>query len=435
MKRKRAVKTSRARTVTDCIGSTPLFALRNLVGPADGELLVKWERSNPGGSIKDRPALHIVDAAERLGLLHPGSTIIESSSGNFGISLAMIGAARGYRVIVLVDSKTTAANLRVLNAFGAETIVVDEPDDTGSFHKTRIVMANQLAREIDGSFRPDQVFNLLNSQAHYRSTGPELLAECGDRLNVVVGTASSGGQLGGLSRYLHEYAPDVSVIGVDADGSAIFGGPSAPYLIPGVGLGWTPANLDLSLIDAAYKISAEDAFYACRVLARREGVLAGASSGAAIVTGLRYAIEAGKGSTVVCILSDGGDRYLDSVYDDDWLAAAGFELGELTVAQLRGRARKLTAAQDGGDLSPTVIPDIQQILDVPDSTAAINAMLCPEWTQRGEQTGRRMVAPPSTNAECRRARIADTLRTTQRSVPTGTAERRAEGAAGWHRES
>lgn len=370
-----------APNVTDCIGSTPLFALQNLVGPADGELLVKWERTNPSGSIKDRPALHIVDTAERLGLLRPGGTIIESSSGNFGISLAMIGAARGYRVVVLVDSKTTQANLRVLNAFGAETIVVDEPDDTGSFHKTRIVMANQLARDIDGSFRPDQVFNLLNSQAHYRSTGPELLAQCGHRLDVLVGTASSGGQLGGLSRYLHDHAPHVAVVGADADGSAIFGGPSAPYLIPGVGLGWTPANLDLSLIDAAYKISADDAFYACRVLARCEGVLAGASSGAAIVTALRYAIVFGQGSTVVCVLSDGGDRYLDSVYDDDWLAAEGFELGELTVGQLRDRALKLTAAQEGADLSPTVIPGIREILEVPDSTAEINARTCPEWTQ------------------------------------------------------
>jgi 2,3-diaminopropionate biosynthesis protein SbnA len=429
MKRKRAMKGARARTVTDCIGSTPLFALRNLVGPTDAELLVKWERANPGGSIKDRPAVHIVDAAERLGLLRPAGTIIESSSGNFGISLAMIGAARGYRVIVLVDSKTTAANLHVLNAFGAETIVVGEPDDTGSFHKTRIVLANRLAREIDGSFRPDQIFNLLNSQAHYRSTGPELLAECGRRLDVVVGTASSGGQLGGLSRYLREHAPHVSIVGVDADGSAIFGGPSAPYLIPGVGLGWTPANLDLGLIDAAYKISAEDAFYACRVLARREGVLAGASSGAAIVTALRCAIEAGRGSTVVCILSDGGDRYLDSVYDDDWLAASGLQFADLTVAHLRDRAMKLTPVQDGDALSPTVIPDIGEILAVPDSTVEINAMLCPEWAQPGEQTGRRTVAPPSTKAKRRRPHVAGTLGTAPRSVPARAAERGPEGTA------
>lgn len=373
--------------ITDCIGSTPLFALQNVVGPSDGKLLVKWERSNPGGSIKDRPALHIVDAAERLGLLRPGGTMIESSSGNFGISLAMIGAARGYRVIVLVDPKTTRANLNVLNAFGAETIVVDEPDDTGSFHKTRIVLANQLAHDIDGAFRPDQVFNLLNSHAHYRSTGPELLAECGQRLDVLVGTASTGGQLGGLSRYLRERAPHVSIIGVDAEGSAIFGGPSAPYLIPGLGLGWTPANLDLDLIDAAYKISGEDCFYACRVLARCEGVLAGASSGAAIITALRYAIEGGQGSTVVCVLSDGGDRYLDSVYDDDWLAAEGFELGDPVVAQLRERALKLTAAQEGGDLLPTVAPGIGETLEVPATTTEINAVLRREWTEQGPRSG------------------------------------------------
>lgn len=375
----------RGNTVIDCIGSTPVFGMQHLVRPDDGELLVKWERANPGGSIKDRPALHIVEAAERLGLLNPGGTIIESSSGNFGISLAMIGAARGYHVIVLVDSKTTAANMHVLNAFGAETIVVDEPDDTGSFHKTRILMANQLARETEGSFRPDQIFNLLNSQAHYRSTGPELLAACGRHLDVVVGTASSGGQLGGLSRYLRDHAPHVSVVGADAEGSAIFGEPSAPYLIAGIGLGWTPANLDVDLIDAAYKISAEDAFYACRVLARCEGVLAGASSGAAIVTALRYCIQAGHGSTVVCILSDGGDRYLDSVYDDGWLARQGINLGDLTVDGLRRRALELTPAQPGGALSPTVIPGIWEILEVPASTREINATMCHEWTEKGQR--------------------------------------------------
>lgn len=366
------------KTITDCVGSTPLFALQNVVGTADAQLLVKWERANPGGSIKDRPALHIVNSAERLGLLAPGGTIIESSSGNFGISLAMIGAARGYRVIVLVDSKTTLANLRVLEAFGAETIIVDEPDDTGSFHKTRIVLANQLARKIDGSFRPDQVFNLLNSQAHYLTTGPELLDECG-RLDVVVGTVSSGGQLGGLSRYLREYAPKVAVVGADAHGSAVFGGPSAPYLIPGVGLGWTPANLDVGLLDGAYKISAEDAFYACRVIARHEGVLAGASSGAAVITALRLSMDAGRGARVVCIFSDGGDRYLDSVYDDDWLAEQGVTFGEPTIAELRRRARALRPVRQEGRLRPTVIPRIRELLEVPDSTAQINAAMCRSW--------------------------------------------------------
>jgi 2,3-diaminopropionate biosynthesis protein SbnA len=381
------------KTITDCVGSTPLFALQNLVGTGDGEILVKWERFNPGGSIKDRPALHIVNAAERLGLLKPGGTIIESSSGNFGISLAMIGAARGYRVIVLVDSKTTLANLRVIEAFGAETIVVDEPDDTGSFHKTRIVMANQLARKIEGSFRPDQVFNLLNSQAHYRSTGPELLAQCGERLDALVGTVSSGGQLGGLSRYLREFAPHVSVVGADAQGSAVFGGPSAPYLIPGVGLGWTPANLDVGLLDAAYKISAEDAFYACRVVARREGVLAGASSGAALITALRRAIDAGSETRVVCLFSDGGDRYLDTIYDDAWLAEHGMSFGEPTIAELRRRALALEPVRQRGRLSPTVIPRIREILEVPDSTAQINDALCSRWRPGDEPATAPAVEP------------------------------------------
>jgi len=276
-------------TVLDCVGSTPLFALQRIVGESDAELVVKWERGNPGGSIKDRPALYIVNTAERLGLLKPGGTIIESSSGNFGISLAMIGAARGYRVIILVDPKTTGINRRVLEAFGAEIIVVTEQDDTGSYHKTRILLANRLAKEIDGAFRPDQCFNLLNSQAHYLQTARELLSDCGAQLDAVVGTVSTGGQLGGLSRYLRQYAPHVRVVGVDAQGSAVFGGKPAPYLIPGVGLGWTPNNLDVRLLDSAFQVPSADAFYACHVLARYEGVLAGASGGAAILAALRQA--------------------------------------------------------------------------------------------------------------------------------------------------
>ncbi|MCR4830670.1 MAG: pyridoxal-phosphate dependent enzyme, partial [Pseudobutyrivibrio sp.] len=158
------------KNILDSVGNTPLIRVNNFTEGDEAEILLKYERGNPGGSIKDRAAKYIIDQAEERGLLKPGGTIIESSSGNFGISLAMIGAARGYRVLILVDPKTTENNLSLLRAFGAEVIVVTEKDDCGSYHKTRISLANKLSTEIENSFRPDQCFNLLNSEAHYQST-------------------------------------------------------------------------------------------------------------------------------------------------------------------------------------------------------------------------------------------------------------------------
>lgn len=236
----------------ETIGNTPLIELRNTTASTEGRLLFKYERGNPGGSIKDRPALFIVTEAEKRGLLKPGGTIIESSSGNFGISLAMIGAAKGYRVIILVDPKTTATNLALLKCFGAEVIVVTEQDDSGSYHKTRISLANKLASEIPDAFRPDQCFNLLNSTAHYQGTAREIFADCPDNVAAIVAAVSTGGQLGGISRYTKTYRPDVKVIGVDAVGSSIFGGESHSYLIPGIGLAWTPCNVAVENIDSVY---------------------------------------------------------------------------------------------------------------------------------------------------------------------------------------
>ncbi|WP_433260369.1 PLP-dependent cysteine synthase family protein [Actinosynnema sp. CS-041913] len=328
--------------VLDTIGGTPMISLQNLTGASDASVVVKLERCNPGGSIKDRPAWHIVRKAEEDGLLRPGGTVIESSSGNFGISLAMIGAARGYRVIIIVDPKATATNLAMLHAFGADVIVVDEQDDTGSYHKTRIALANRLHREIPGSFRPDQCFNPLNAQAHYRDTAVELVDQTGPALAAVVATVSTGGQLGGISRYLREHAPEVHMAGVDAVGSTVFGGESHAYLIPGVGLGWTPANLDdLSRLDSVYKVSDEDAFLACRVLARAEGILVGGSTGAALCVALRLARQHGPDRSVALIAADSGERYLHTIYHDDWLSEHGLSL-DTSPGELRRRVDRLT---------------------------------------------------------------------------------------------
>ncbi|WP_245573906.1 PLP-dependent cysteine synthase family protein [Amycolatopsis nigrescens] len=328
--------------VVGTIGGSPLVGLRRLAGTHGAAVLAKLERCNPGGSVKDRPAWYIVRRAEQNGLLSPGGTIIESSSGNFGISLAMIGAARGYRVIVIVDPKTTAANLAMLRAFGAEVIVVDEQDDTGSYHKTRILLANRLHREIPGSFRPDQCFNPLNAQAHYAGTAVELIAQAGSGLAAVVLTVSTGGQLGGMSRYLAEHAPHVRVVAADAYGSAIFGDLSHAYLIPGVGLGWTPSNIDdLSRVDSIFKVSDEDAFLACRVLARHEGILVGGSTGAALCVALHLAQQYGPDRAVALLAADSGERYLQTIFDDGWLTERGLS-ADTSMAELHRRVDRLT---------------------------------------------------------------------------------------------
>lgn len=310
------------RSILDTVGSTPLVSLRKLVSTEAASVLLKLERTNPSGSIKDRPALYIVEEAERRGLIKPGGTLIESSSGNFGISLAMIGAVKGYRVIILVDPKTTLLNLAMLRAYGAEVIVVTEQDDSGSYHKTRIALANKLYREIPNSFRPDQCFNPSNGEAHYRISAPELLEQCEGRIEALVLTVSTGGQAGGFSRYFREHSPNTRIIAVDAVGSTIFGGAAHPYLLPGMGLSWTPTNLDdLSRLDEVFKIPDEDAFMACRLLARHEGILCGGSTGAALMAALSVAARMSPDDTVVCVASDSGERYLPTIYDDEWMAS------------------------------------------------------------------------------------------------------------------
>ncbi len=377
-------------TIIDTVGQTPLIQFQRITRADEARIALKAERTNPGGSIKDRPAKFIVETAERAGWLRPNGTIIESSSGNFGISLAMLGAAKGYRVIILVDPKITPTNLALLEAYGAEVEVVTEQDDSGSYHKTRIARANALARQIPGAFRPDQCFNLLNSEAHYQHTAREILADCQGDLAMVIAAVSTGGQLGGLARHLKRVAPAVQVIGVDAVGSAIFGGPAHSYLLAGVGLGWTPANLPLALLDAAFTVADEDAFLTCRTLARSEGIMVGASTGAALLVALHYAQRLPRSARIVAIGADSGERYLQTVYNDQWLAERGLQT-MISPAELRTRAKAvrpcaMTAVREG-----TVQPMLAETLQVPVSTVQMNAVVHEQWRarQRGDLRSQR----------------------------------------------
>lgn len=355
----------------ETIGNTPLIELRNTTTSTEGRLLFKYERGNPGGSIKDRPALFIVTEAEKRGLLKPGGTIIESSSGNFGISLAMIGAAKGYRVIILVDPKTTATNLALLKCFGAEVVVVTEQDDSGSYHKTRISLANKLADEIPDAFRPDQCFNLLNSTAHYQGTAREIFADCPDNIAAIVAAVSTGGQLGGISRYTKTYRPEVKVIGVDAVGSSIFGGESHSYLIPSIGLAWTPCNVAVENIDSVYKVTDEAAFVAARCFTRNEGILMGPSSGACALVALTIAKQLSPLDCVVCIISDGGERYIQTLFNDTWMQTNHFST-ETGLGKLLELTKEVVPWSVHPAQNTNYKPELVSKLCVPTTTQSIN---------------------------------------------------------------
>ncbi|SFC35210.1 cystathionine beta-synthase/cysteine synthase A [Bacillus sp. OV322] len=350
--------------VTDLVGNTPYITLQRLTQGINSNIHVKIERGNPAGSIKDRPALYLIEQAEKEGLIKPGDTIIESSSGNFGISLAMIGASKGYKVIILVDPKTTQANLSMLKAFGAEIIVVTEQDDSGSYHKTRIKLANELHKKIENSFRPDQCFNPNNADAHYYRTGPEIAKQFPQGLDAIVIAVSTGGQTGGISRFFKENYPNTKIIAVDAVGSSIFSGQEHSYLLPGMGLSWTPANIEnIRLIDEIYKVPDESAFMACRTLARQEGILVGGSTGASLMAAMKIA-QSDKLENILCIASDSGERYLDTIYNDAWMETKVFNC-DTTVHSLMQRVSDLSIYSNQPDQVANYKPELIDILGSP----------------------------------------------------------------------
>lgn len=314
--------------LTRAIGCVPIVRLRRLTQVCSERMLyLKLESLNPGGSIKDKNAVHLIEEAERRGVLQPGGTIVESSSGNFGVSLAMIGATRSYRVIIVIDQKTTRTFRRTLQAYGAELVEVplEEADASGSMQRARMRRAREIADSLPGAWYPCQHENPLNPEAHAQVTGAEIEAAFPDGLGALVVGVSTGGQITGLARRLKPRFPDLEIIAVDVQGSQILGTPPAPYKMTGIGMAFRPAMLDYSLIDAGYVVSESLAYSVCHALARREGLLLGASTGAIVAAGLAHALK-NPGKKLLMINPDRGERYLETIYDPAWLAAHGFEL-------------------------------------------------------------------------------------------------------------
>jgi cystathionine beta-synthase len=308
-------------TVLDIVGNTPIIRLPQIQPAGGGRLLAKLEYLNPGGSIKDRIGLPMIEAAEAAGLLRPGGTIVEPTSGNTGVGLAMVAAARGYRCIFVMADKQSPEKIQLLRALGAEVVVCPtdvEPEDPRSYYS----VSRRLAEETPNAFNPNQYANEANPATHYATTGPEIWGQVGEELDHLVVGVGTGGTVTGVGRYLKEQNPQITIVGADPEGS-IYTGDVHSYLIEGVGEDFWPTTFDRSLVDRWIQVSDRDAFLCARRVAAMEGILIGGSGGMAMQAALDVASELTPDKTVLVILPDGGRPYLSKVFDDDWMRSHG----------------------------------------------------------------------------------------------------------------
>jgi cystathionine beta-synthase len=330
-------------SIVGLIGNTPLVRLRRVTAGIEALVLAKVEYFNPGGSVKDRIAMRMVEAAEKAGLLRAGGTIVEPTSGNTGVGLALVAQERGYRCIFVCPDKVSSDKIDVLKAYGAEVVVCPTavaPDDPRSYYR----VADRLARETPGGWKPDQYSNPNNPRSHYETTGPELWNQTEGRITQFVAGIGTGGTISGAGRYLKEVSGGaVRVIGADPEGSVYSGGSGRPYLVEGVGEDFWPETFDRDICDEVILVRDRDSFDLTRRLAREEGLLVGGSCGLAVVAALEVARRAGPDDVVVVLLPDTGRGYLSKVFNDGWMTHYGFLRpagGQVTVADL------LTAKRD-----------------------------------------------------------------------------------------
>ncbi|MBA2558005.1 MAG: cystathionine beta-synthase [Chloroflexi bacterium] len=348
-------------TILDLVGGTPLVRLGRVtagLGPEERRplILAKLEMFNPGGSVKDRIGLPMIEAAERAGLLKPGGTIIEPTSGNTGHGLAIAAALRGYRCIFVMADKQSAEKQALLRAYGAEVVLCPTnvaPESPESYYS----VARRLARDIPGAYQPDQYSNANNPAAHEASTGPEIWKQTEGRISHFVCSVGTGGTVTGAARYLKAQNPAIQVVGADPEGSVLSGDIARPYLTEGVGEDFFPDTYDPEAVDRWVRVSDRDAFAAARRLTREEGILAGESCGTALVAALTVAAEltaepAGREAVMVVILPDTGRQYLSKLYNDEWMRANGLLGSEAG----RDRVRAVIAnGHHDGDLPSVVL--------------------------------------------------------------------------------
>ena len=334
-------------SLIELFGNTPLVRLRKVtrhLGDQAPAVLAKVEYFNPGGSVKDRIALRMVDAAEKSGALKPGGTIVEPTSGNTGIGLAIVAQERGYKCLFVCPDKVAADKISVLRAYGADVVVCPTtvlPDHPDSYYS----VSDRLARETPGGWKPNQYTNMENPASHYHTTGPEIWAQTEGRVTHFVAGIGTGGTISGTGRYLKEVSDGrVQVIGADPEGSVYSGGTGRPYLVEGVGEDIWPETYDKGICDQIMAVNDAESFLMTRRLAREEALLTGGSCGMAVVAALQVAKGAGPDDVIVVLLPDGGRGYLSKIFNDEWMADYGF----LTSETAEPRVGDVLEGKQGG---------------------------------------------------------------------------------------
>jgi len=334
-------------TFLDAMGNTPLVRLHTVTRGLAPTVLAKLEMLNPGGSVKDRIGIRMIEDAERRGVLQAGGTIVEPTSGNTGHGLAIAAAIRGYRCIFVMPDKMSAEKIALLRAYGAEVVITPTSVPRES-PESYYSVADRLASEIPGAFQPNQYFNQVNPQTHEATTGPEIWEQTDGRIDVFVAGVGTGGTITGVGRYLKRMKPEVAIVGADTEGSVYTGDDPRPYLTEGIGEDFWPETFDPAVVDRWVRVPDRDAFLTARAVTRQEGILVGGSAGSAVFAALTVARDYGPEATIVVLLPDTGRGYLSKVFNDGWMRQYGFLEGPETITV------DLVLAAKGDELPPLI---------------------------------------------------------------------------------